>query len=644
MDHKQVKKLKILIAKSQKSASFFIENYCRIQHPSLGVIPFKLFNYQRKCLADFRTHRFNIFKKCRQSGISTLSSVYALWFALFHPHKTVLIVSKRDLDAKDFLNKTKLAYDHLPDWMRQIWKVTARNEHEIKFANGSLIRSLTSGKDTLRSNASSLNIIDEAAFMPHMETMWAGGWSTLQHGGSVIVISTTNGIGNWYWATWTGAQDGSNDFNPIEINWWDMDWSLEFNDPVSGKPVRIAPTDGIKECKAKEEIDKYGPYWSPWLEREYRGLESKGESHLFRQEVLAEFVGSGGTILSPAALRNVERMVSEAGDPMVTRDLVPYTHPITGDQEYLDFNGAEATEGLWVWGQPVSGTPSIIRDGRVVRPGRPGHTYVIGVDVATGKNNDYSTINVIDVDTMEQVAEYMGRVQPNIFCKMVDYVGRWYNNALVCVERTGIGEDLIQDLLDLAYPNLWRRTVQTASGVKRDRFHGFATTGPSKAILNKTLIENISEEEGKGYSIKSIRLWKQFQIYIRQRSRQGRDTEKTGAQEGKGNHDDLVISMALALMIVPDTIDDDPQSLMPIRRQMNDPQLHRMESDPYAVIDPNKSRNIVSHNDPRILMPFTGMELESQAFSADAELNKFTNQLSTRPRHVPVVKVRKKMI
>ena len=144
--------------------------------------------------------------------------------------------------------------------MKEIWKATTYNEHELGFSNGSIIRSLTSGPDTLRSNASSLNIIDEAGFCPDAEEMWSGGYSTLSTGGSVIVISTPNGVGGWYWSTWVSALEGTNDFNPIEINWWDMDWALEYKDQVSKQMRRIAPIEGIKRCTTKEDIEKYGLY------------------------------------------------------------------------------------------------------------------------------------------------------------------------------------------------------------------------------------------------------------------------------------------------------------------------------------------------------------------------------------------------
>jgi len=93
--------------------------------------------------------------------------------------------------------------------------------------------------------------------------------------GDFTVHANTNGVGIWYWATCTEAESGSNQFNPIIINWWDMDWVIEYFDPISKEHKRIAPRDGLRKCTTNEEIIKYGPYWSPWLEEQYRALQAR---------------------------------------------------------------------------------------------------------------------------------------------------------------------------------------------------------------------------------------------------------------------------------------------------------------------------------------------------------------------------------
>jgi intein/homing endonuclease len=216
---------------------------------------------------------------CRQVGASKISGAFALWYAMFHNNKTILVVSRRNEDAMGFLREQIMfLFNHLPEWMKEHWKPVKQTEHEVIFPNGTRISSLTSHPDVMRSNSSSLNIIDEAAFIQGMDEMWASAAPTLNMGGSVIAISTTAGIGGWYWNTWVDAEAGLNGWNPILINWWDMDWSIEYQDPLSKKDVRICPTDGIRPCKSADELKKYGPYWSPWLEQQYQNLVSEGEA------------------------------------------------------------------------------------------------------------------------------------------------------------------------------------------------------------------------------------------------------------------------------------------------------------------------------------------------------------------------------
>jgi hypothetical protein len=130
------------IKKCQKSVVFFLRSFCKTKHPSAGIIPFYPFKYQVRSLRAFRNHRFTIFRKCRQSGASTISGAFALWFAMFFNHKTILVVSRTDDAAKEFLAKqVKFVFENLPQWMQDLWKPTKANEHEIHFPNGSTVRS-----------------------------------------------------------------------------------------------------------------------------------------------------------------------------------------------------------------------------------------------------------------------------------------------------------------------------------------------------------------------------------------------------------------------------------------------------------------------------------------------------------------------
>lgn len=581
-----------LIKRCQKSPAFFLDNFAKIQHPKLGVIPFKLFKYQQKCLSDFLSNRFTIFKKVRQCGISTISGGFALWYAMFFNNKNILIVSKRDDDAMDFLRRNvKVIHDNLPDWMKDLWPRVVDNEHEILFPNGSRIKSLTSSKETLRSQAASLNIIDEAAFIPDMDDMWAAGLPSIQHGGTVIVISTVKGVGNWYWQTWTDAEANQNDFHPIVIDWWDMDWKLEFGDELSGRTISIDPTRGKRECLTKEDKDKYGPYWSPWLEEQYRNLTQKGDSTKFRQEILCAFVGTGDSVLNREALQAITESVDKN---YKTIDKVDYVNPYSENRDVLEFQ-----DRLWIWNTPEAG-----------------HIYTMGVDTSSGDASDYSTIEVFDINEQEQVAELQIKVLPRVFAKMVDYVGRWYNNAFAVVERSGIGVAICQELSEnLGYQNLYRKAKKNA--YNKDIKYGdvgFATTTTSKPLLNKSLTDNIGQD---GWTIKSMRLQREFLIYVHLKG------GRTGAEPGKGNNDDLVIAASLCFIGANQAATNDVTPLIPLRNMDLGPTLRDPGGSDHTL------QNIANTNN--IMLPVQIIDNSSQPLSIMQELSKFTSQLGSMP-------------
>jgi hypothetical protein len=600
----------------------------------------------------FRKNRFNIFKKCRQVGISKISGAFALWYAMFHNNKTILIISRTDEDAMGFLREQILfLFDNLPAWMVEMWKPIKRTDHELIFPNGSRIKSLTSHPDVMRSNSSSLNIIDEAAFIQNMDAMWAGGWPTLQHGGSCIVISTTNGVGGWYWSTMTDAETGTGPFNPVIINWWDMDWVIEYDDPISGRHMRIAPRDGLTQCDGRIIEDpehgeikldpvKYGPYWSPWLETQYRGLQEKGEAWRFEQEILAQFVGSGNTVLSKTVLTHLQDTVA---DPMhVVKGSHTWVHPVTGEAEELPFFFKEKNEGLWIWKEPVLAIPEKRRGNQIIIPGAPGHNYVIGVDIASGRARDYSTIEVFDVDEQEQAAEFMARVLPSELVKYVDRISRYYNCGLLVIERNNGGDMVIEELRHkIMYPKLWRKKdindkpTAPGKGKRKPRAlkvgnYGFMTSQASKQILNKVLIDLVRDKEGLGYKIYSRRLLKQFNTYVRKRDRTGRDTMKTEAEDGSDNYDDLVMAAALALYASFDAISIDHANLTPIFGQSD----YKAATGPLILSDTARvemQQKFASVGGPALTMPVVMAPMELPEQGAQRFVDQFTLQLGAVP-------------
>ena len=610
-----------VIDKCRRSFIFFCENFCKIQHRNAGILPFKLFPYQRASVKAFRQHDRVIYLKCRQSGISTLTGAYALWVAMFYPNRNILIVSKRDEDAMNYLGKNvRFVYEHLPEFFWEIFgdpregfakkygACKTYNEHNIGFYHGSEIRSLTSSKDTLRSNQASLVIIDEAAFIPDMEQMWTAGQPTLMHGGSVIVISTTNGRGNWYSNTIDDARAKNNNFHLIEIPWYKMDWVLEWKDTLSGKRMRLSPCDGVEPCVTEEDKAQFGEFKSPWLIQQLRELHEKGEDWKFRQEILMEFIGSGNTVLCRESLNKLVADIDN--NPKMPTKPVTYSNPTAGiDSMLLYF-----AKNLWVWELPVRSEPDVVKNGRIIVPGKTGHRYAIGGDVSTGESSDFSGLVVLDVTTMRQVAELMIKVETHMFAKMCDYLGRFYNNALLNIESTGIGKAVVQDLKSVYfYPNLFYRRLPSG---KRDKIPGFPTSGASKNFIVKAMTDNIGTEN---VLFRSSRLSQQANTFIHLSG------GRTGNEPGTNNNDDLMISAGLACLAIADAMET-PDGLIPTSSQAIEAGANEKIT---LTMD-----EIMRKGGHTLMYPIVMGDEPSVDMTMEQELLKFTMQLGGLPQEV----------
>ena len=203
--------------KCAKDPIYFMKKYCYIQHPTRGRILFNLYPFQEKVLQHFKEQQYIITLKSRQLGISTLSSAYSLWLMIFHKDKNVLALATTQATARNLVTKVIFMYDQLPKWLRL--RSVEKNKLSLRLKNGSKIQAKSSNSDAARSEAVSLLVIDEAAFIDNIDETFAAAQQTLATGGQCMALSTPNGIGNWFHQTWEKAETGENSFLPIRLPW-----------------------------------------------------------------------------------------------------------------------------------------------------------------------------------------------------------------------------------------------------------------------------------------------------------------------------------------------------------------------------------------------------------------------------------------
>lgn len=267
-----------------KDPSYFLKKYIKIQHPTKGLVKFDTYPFQDDCLKDFVDHRFNIILKSRQLGISTLSAAYAVWLAYFYKDKNILIIATKLAVAQNFIKKVKTAIRGLPAWMN-LTEVVGSNKQGVEFSNGSQIKAVPTSDDAGRSEALSLLIIDEAAFIRNFDELWMGLYSTLSTGGRSIILSTPNGVGDKYHELCSKAEAGENEFNLIKLmwdvhperddNWFDTETrnmskkqiaqELMCDFAASGDTFLSAPDLENMALRIKQPIERWGPGMNVWV-------------------------------------------------------------------------------------------------------------------------------------------------------------------------------------------------------------------------------------------------------------------------------------------------------------------------------------------------------------------------------------------
>ena len=104
--------------KCKEDPAYFMCKYVKVTHPVRGLVPFQLYPFQKRIVKELEDNRFNILRKFRQAGCTTIAASYALWMAEFEKHKAIVILSKGDSEACEVLERIKVMYDNLPEWLK----------------------------------------------------------------------------------------------------------------------------------------------------------------------------------------------------------------------------------------------------------------------------------------------------------------------------------------------------------------------------------------------------------------------------------------------------------------------------------------------------------------------------------------------
>lgn len=208
--------------KCMQNPAYFAINYCKVISLDKGLVPFKLYPYQEKMFNHFNENRFNIVLACRQSGKSISSVAYLLWFAIFHPEKTIAVLANKGATAREMLARVTLMLENLPFFLQPGCR--ALNKGSIEFSNNSRIIAAATSGSSIRGMSVNLLYLDEFAFVERAAEFYTSTYPVISSGKDtkVIITSTANGIGNMFHKIWEGAVQGTNEYKPFRVDWWDV--------------------------------------------------------------------------------------------------------------------------------------------------------------------------------------------------------------------------------------------------------------------------------------------------------------------------------------------------------------------------------------------------------------------------------------
>jgi len=373
-------------AKCMGDPIYFAEKYCKVISLDDGLVPFRLYPYQKNMFRHFNEHRFNIVLACRQSGKSISACAYLLWFSLFNSEKTVAVLANKGATAREMLSRITLMLENIPFFLQPGCK--ALNKGSIEFSNNSrIIASATSGS-SIRGLSVNLLYLDEFAFVERAAEFYTSTYPVVSAGKDtkIIVTSTANGIGNTFYKIWEGAAQGINEFNPFRVDWWDV----------------------------------------PGRDEEWKKQTVANTSQLqFDQEFGNTFFGTGDTLINAETLMGFRagkyEKILEGGNLIVYKETLK------------------------------------------------NHDYIMTVDVAKGRGQDYSTFNLIDISVrpFQQVAVYRNNtISPLLFPNIIYKYAKSYNDAYVVIESNDQGTVVCNGLYhDLEYENVHVESAVKANAI-----------------------------------------------------------------------------------------------------------------------------------------------------------------------------------
>lgn len=423
-----------------------------------------------------------IFDKARRVGVSSMIDGLGVIHCISQPNARAKIAAQLDETAKGLFDVPLTlvkGLDHTG------YRIPDPTQMKITFPHpdGDSDMTISTAKNLMGGRGLSFSFLhlSEAAYYQGKAPFTSMLPAVADHPDTIIAVeSTANtkvGIGQAFYDFWCDAVYGRNEYLAIFLGWID--------DALCRRPAEEA----VKDCPANDDEKDIiqltaCPDFCGRCEKCHKALECvawrrwalvnilQGDVDKFHQEYPINweesFITTQNQAFTRDELRHARQMIK---DPIAVGRLETDVSPARDPLKPVVFL-PDSRSPLHIWQHPVRG-----------------HHYYVGSDAARGMDNkDYASAYVWCGETGEGVAQYSSRINPESLAELLNYLGLYYNKAMLAVELTGnLGlwaQKVLRDTY--RYPNLYRwkgRDDRQPEGYVRRQSIGWETTARTRPMM-----------------------------------------------------------------------------------------------------------------------------------------------------------------
>ena len=371
--------------------------------------------------------------KGRQVGISTVTEGLLFMWGFFFPGTNSLVMSKDRESSENLFEMTKLMWDTWP--LRALFTTTRASVRRLSWAETLSNFRVESAKAKEIGRGGTFHAVhmSEVAFWDN-EELASSLFNAIpaRHGTVVILESTANGIGGWFYDEWMKAIGGESDFQPLFFPWFlHKEYTVRRHSLTS---AQLTPTERNLQRTLGLTLGQLA-----WRRRKIR--EENGDEDKFKQEYpctwMEAFISTGDNVFE---LDTLSECFFPVGSEYNGRKVGCSRGELINDNGKITFV-KEHTGNLKVYKKPDP---------------QKRMQYVVAGDPSRTTYGDPACIQVLNRVTHEQVAVWRGHAIDGDFAEQMEMLGYWYNTAIVNLEVQGGGAGAIAILKHKRYPNIWK--------------------------------------------------------------------------------------------------------------------------------------------------------------------------------------------